>query len=167
MATFGKTTIGTEETSTSSNYIFGCKFTLNENGQVTKISVYCKALVAHNCQCNIYADSAGNPTGSPLGVSQEAEVGTSYAWVHFNYAVSLSLTAGVYHLFIGHQGSVGSWYVKYDAGSTDQLSMLSWTYGVWPDPFAGGTKADYEMSIYATYTPAVAVSRVCREDIFR
>jgi len=156
MATFGKETIGDATSSSDSDKILGSgPFILSEEGDVSKISWYGYLLTsAKNFRAGIYADSAGSPSGSVLGETQETEVGTSPQWWDFTFASPLHLTAANYWLFIFQDAGGGTlkWY-REDA--TAQFAYQMATYPNWPDPISAD-KQDYIMSIYATYTPSAA-----------
>lgn len=158
--TFGYTTAGASTRSLSTNNLNVCKFTLSEDGDVDKLTIYSRGTSTYGgttkiWKATIYSDSSGYPNAyqSPLG----AEVGdtTTAAWRDSTFSSAISLTAGTY--WIGMHKDSGSnhvWY--YDSGSTNQAyytSNGSITYNSPPSTFPGGAsgKAD-NVSVYATYT---------------
>lgn len=156
MATFGKTDIGG---SSATDYdwfsYWACKFTITENGELSKITVYGNNPTGTcNYTCAIYADSGGAPAGR-LGLSNAISIGTTPDWYEFTFSPTISLTGSTpYWLCIGSQAGGWKWY--YASGATNQhAKKLGDTYPP-PDPFgASPTYSAREMSIYGTYTPAV------------
>jgi hypothetical protein len=163
MATFGKTTVGsnTWDMYVADGVKCGCKFTLSESASVSKISVYAKSTFLgnrHYGYAAIYSDSAGAPNAL-LGSTNENDFTSTPAWVDFTFDPPLTLSPGIYWLTFlaadaGPHPYDSPWFMSYyDAGTPNQTA---WRYDTYPfdDPFgAPGGYADYEMSIYATYTP--------------
>lgn len=154
MATFGKTDIGgSTYWGTAGDVKYACKFTLSEDGDISKITLYCRAHEGtSNVRCGIYSDDAGSPDALE-GTSAEVSVSTSWAWRDFAFSPSISLLAGTYWLACIFSVRL---YIVYDAGASNQWVDKADTYSDgFSDPF--GTPAHwyaYEMSIYATYTPS-------------
>jgi len=148
MATFGNTGVGASTGNATSGNLRGSKFTLSENGDITKISVYLVTTSGENAKVGIFKDVGGSPADLEFESSPQVLV---EGWNHFT--VSVSLSAGDYWLCFETQTS-GNIDYKYDAG-TSWYEIHVWNG--WPDPAGGTVAGNREYSIYATYTPSAAV----------
>jgi len=146
MATFGRTSEDTNDTTYGSTYIWGHKFTISEEGDTSSISAYIYRWAAVNVQMAIYTDDA-----PPAKVASSATVQntTGYSWVTAD--ITANLPAGDYWLCICSASDV---YGKY-ATSDEVFYRQTGTYGTWPDTLASWTAyANGIMDIYCTYDPA-------------
>lgn len=150
MGTFGYTTPGDTTVAVSTDKKGGSKFTLSEDGAVTKISVFFLATTSLHAKCGIYSDNAGAPNAL-LGTSQEVSVTPETAWRDFTFTVPVALVAGVYWLVVITDGWI--WIYK-DAGDANQYAWKDDTYSDgFSNPFGvPGAYYAYKASIYATYT---------------
>ena len=146
--TFGKTDIGgTWRSGVNDDCHIGSVYNLPVNGDVSKITAYLKWGGTNKYRANIY-DTSGNLKGE----SAERTDCNADAWYDFAFDPVVSLTAANYWLQI-HQ-SVG-FFIAGDAGTTDQerVSKTDEYDDGAADPYVGNlATADYELSIYATYT---------------
>lgn len=147
---FGKTDIGASDFALGETRCWVCKYTLSEDGDISKITAYVKMVTtAGNMKVCLYDDSASVPNNL-LAESSPVAIGTTYSWVEFT--VSYSASAGVYHMgTIQDEGAS----IKRDSGTSAQVNYKTMTYPTFDNPFGtpGGTR-DYETSIYANYTTA-------------
>ncbi len=156
MATFGKTTVGASWGTDGNGYKSGCKFTLPEEGRVTKLTGHVRGL-AGGPQVRkgvIYADSAGAP-GALKGVTAEVSIAASAAaaWVDLSFATPVDLAAGDYWLGFHTGGNNNASDSAYDT-LTDglQYNFNAYADGA-TDQFGTSTGDPQERSIYATYDP--------------
>lgn len=156
MATFGKTDIGGSNQSTGGiEYLIVCKYTMPENGTITKITAYIRNSGATNGKAAIYSDNAGAPNVKHAE-SNEVSIGAGYSWVDFT--ISHVNNAGSVPLWLGVCVDDG-WQQKYDAGAANQQAYKEVVYPAYPDPYGApdGYQA-FAFSIYATYTPSAEVT---------
>jgi len=155
MATFGYTTKGTAGETTVAERMFAGRFTLTEDGVITKITAY--LIAREKMKITIYNDDGGSP-GSPTtleATTNEVDVPLATdGWVDFTFAVNPTLPAGIYHLAI-LGSNIGTQKIVYDAGAVEQCHYKDITYDGAPDPFGASTHLDRVYSIYATYTPSL------------
>ena len=158
MATFGKTEIGSLESSTVANYLVGSKFTCPSEGDVTKLSAYIKAYTTPgNVKAKIYSDLNGSPKAL-LAESAEVYVGITFAWVDF-LITGLHVYANTPYWLVFFTGITLAY--KQDVGSPSQgfHQTNAWqTYPTNPSTITYPVLRDYERSIYATYTPTGVVT---------
>jgi len=149
--TFGKTDLGANEAVLNENDIYGSKFTLSEDGDVTKISIYMVTGTWHQkIKFAIYDVSGGNPNNLK-GTSEEILSEVGWQWFNATFNPPISLTAGDYYLFVW---STDSWSAfRYDTDGTHAYRNVG--YNDFPNPLEtpDGT-GNYNISIYATYTPS-------------
>jgi len=155
--TFGKTDIGgLIYWGIGDDRKYACRFELTEAGDVSKITLYCRAYTGtSDAKCGIYSDLNGAPDAL-LGTSAEvAGITTTFAWRDFNFSPPISLSADFYWLAVIFNYRL---VVTYDAGLTNQFAHAADLYAdSFEDPFGPAGYEDWEMSIYATYTvPVVA-----------
>lgn len=154
---FGKQTecvgdIGSNTMGTAYDTVWVCRYNLSEDGTVTEISFYCKAVSGTiDVKTVIYDDSATDPNNRK-GISDEvAGIDTTFAWEAF--PANISLIAGDQHL--GWNASADG-NAKYDSGETDQFSREPSPYSSYPnfpDPFGTpNAQLARAASIFATYT---------------
>lgn len=150
MATFGKTNIG--GTDFTSVWWWGCKFTAPEAGDITSISMYGNSTGTASYKLCIWADNAGF-ADTLLAESSSASINTTTQWWTRPVTYSVSASEVVWLGFISDD-----WVQLYrDAGSTNQWEEFDQDYNNWPtapNPPTDNGRYDYELSIYATYTPA-------------
>jgi parallel beta-helix repeat protein len=153
--TFGKTNIG----GTSKSCYFGDthlgKFTLNEDGTVTKITAYISGAWGNpaTVRAGIYSDSAGSPS-RVKGTTSNTVVSATAGWYNFTFSTPLSLTAGTYH--IGFYSGDNDMVCYYDTGSTGQYNYNNWRD--FRDPYPGGSTQNWDISVYATYTSGISTT---------
>jgi hypothetical protein len=153
--TFGNAHEGGGLSSNPVGYLSACKFTVPEDGTITKITSYVwQKSGPANAKAAIYADNADTP-GGLLAESNEVAVPAAEDWV--NFTISHPITQNTDYWLAIYAGGEGIRYV-YDPGSSNQLAY-TWgnTYPSFPDPFGANYGPDYHdwnMSIYATYTPS-------------
>jgi len=158
MATFGKTDIATDNISHGhiNNEIHGTQFTLTEDGEVSKISLYCEVNGDIPAKCAIYDSIATVPTNLE---GETAEVNLlavdPAAWVDFVFVAPLALSAGDYYLvYFAGNANIELWY--------DNVGLTHWDPNAYPnfsDPFVSAGNVVREISIYATYTPSAAAGK--------
>ena len=152
--TFGEDEVGgTLQDGISDDKIYGYKFSLGVDGNVSSITYYTAydskyGGTAHSVQYGIYDNSSPAVLkGSSSGV---ALASTSYSWK--TDSVSASLSSGTYSLCFNHEKNYGQW--AYDRTTNNEVFKNSVIYPSWPTPI---TDFDYasnrQFSIYATYTP--------------
>jgi hypothetical protein len=175
MATFGNTNIEATAAGLTQDFTRCTRFTLTENGDVTKITIYGKRAAANqHVTAGIYSvDTADTPdsAGALLGVTEEVALPESDAWYDLNFSPSIALSAGDYWLAFGVDTNAGGAPTFYRSnGAADKHGIFADTYS---DGFAttGGawinytTFDQYLYSIYATYTPS-GESAVVRASVF-
>jgi len=151
--TFGKTEVGGENWTGAEDRVYLCKFTLGEDGDVTKISLYGQLTSASsvNLQCAIYNDSAGEPNARQ-GVSAEVSVNNTLQWWEFTCDPAISLTAGVYWFGWNQKTDPPVFRYYFDTVSgAARYKTYEYDDG-FPATVSGMTNLDKELSIYATYT---------------
>lgn len=159
MATFGKTAIGgTGPQGNNADGTSPCKFTLSEAGSVTSITWYGNKQTAGVSAIKfiIYANDGVGGTepiegATVLGVTSELSLSATEQWWTASLT-AVALSAGTYWLSWTSDNS--SQYF-YDAGGTNQRYSVADTYsdGVADPCPSGGSYANRDISIYATYTP--------------
>lgn len=151
MATLGYTTTG------ASNDLvvrpFTCKFTSSEAGEITSMTSRLWSTGSANFKFVIYSDSSGAP-GSLLATS----AAQAYTTTPTNYTVAISYTFAASEVL--HLGVISNDNIQYnyDAGATAQFNSCgpNYTYPTPEDPASAPTDTyAREVTIYATYTPAV------------
>jgi len=150
--TFGKTDIGGSDNVLSGNYKEGSKYTLSENGSVTKGYIYTKDNSgSFNCKFVIY--NVDGDTASTLVATSDEVVVDTLGWYMFTFDPAVDLSAGEYMLAWIHSDYF--FYKYYDAGTTGQGEQNADTYADGPsDPFGNSAKTDRAYSIYCEYTPS-------------
>lgn len=155
MATFGRTTIASQTTTSTGNLIRGSKFTLSEKGSVTSLSWYGSKTVGDTLmKCAVYDNTgAGAKAGNLLITSAEVTINSvTDQWWTFSVSPAVILVAGDYWLeFAFDNNTINIWFENVD--NEDYQSI---TYPTIPSPWGvthNTTTKDY--SIYATYTPIV------------
>jgi hypothetical protein len=147
--TFGKTNIGSTSTPCYVGDTHLGRFTLNEDGAVTKITAYISGAWGNpaTVRAGIYSDSAGSPS-RVKGTTGDTVVSATAGWYNFTFSTPLSLTAGTYH--IGFYSGDHDMVCYYNTGSTGQYNYKNWrNFG---DPYPGGSTQNWDISVYATYT---------------
>jgi len=152
--TFGKTDIGSDGQTggNTSDYVFGWKYTLPENGYVTKITTYFQIGSASggNYRCLIY-DSSNNLKGETTARNWGSS--KAFSWEDFVFASPLYLTAGDYWLclFMDNNSSAYT-LIKYDNGDANQAAYDTVAWNGAPNPVSWDGYWARAGSIYATYT---------------
>lgn len=161
MATFGRTdTTGVNQLNNiSNNAISGGKYTLSENGTVTKVSIFLKK---QSGTSSVKAVIVGASDGKIVsnGVSGGVSItSTSYGWIHFTFTNNPSLTAGDYILCLVASVS-GGFGPQHAGNSTGGASKFASNNYATPTDPGTSTPAAWKLCIYATYTPATSVKSV-------
>lgn len=156
---------------TSKNNKQGCKFTLTDTGDVTKVSMYLRgtnsSLHCHTRALIYEADSGGYPAvfrGGSVDVDISGAPGAGERWVDFTFSPVLSLTPGDYWICFFAGGPSSSWCLEiaYDfiAGQAHAGRPDAFADGP-SDPFGTLALLDANvLSIYATYTITVVNATV-------
>lgn len=158
MSTFGVTTPGGSSGSIGSGYIRLGKFTLPENGDLSKITAY---LANPNASAQVIrgivyaADGADGAPSTYKGMTAEVSVadGTAAGWKDLAFASLLSLVAGDYYLgvFAGNESSQVRLYYATVTGNRYHW-RTSDVYPTPPSPWTGGSVlTNVLFSINATY----------------
>lgn len=151
MATFGTTSIGSNTTGHGTDDSVVNKFTLSEDGDVSKLTAYTKGTLAtENSKGVIYSDNAGEPEDL-LGTSNSTSVSTTAAWRDYTFASVVSLTAGDYWLGVVSDGPITS-YNETTGGSRRISNDSSYTSPVDPWNVGSDSAGSHDTSVYATYT---------------
>ncbi len=157
MSTFGRTSLGASSALFFQNRINGCKATLSEDGDVTKLTIHCRGRgTGGNSKVRgvIYTDSSG--PDALRGVTSEVTVlqDAAEADVDLTFSSAVSLTAGDYWLMLW-QGDNG-FYIYYDTGASGIEKEKAVAYsptGNPEDPLTGETDNTHNFGpLYATYT---------------
>ena len=160
MATFGKTDVGSSAWNFATGYTYACRYHLDEDGVVTVILVYNGNESAFGLvRVGIYDESEGLPNNRVAVTDTKDAI---FGWNSFN-GLNVPLSAGYYWIAVYFAMEQASG-MRYDAGESGQLQYKD---AEMPNPFGvPDLSSDRAISIYAVYTLAVRVSRVCWEDIF-
>ena len=155
-ATFGKTDVGVNclvGLPNANNTKSTSQFTLSENGDVTKLTVYFNDVdIFHNGGVlkGIIYDSSGDAANNLKGVTTEyTQVDNNTAeWEDITFASPVNLTAGNY--FIGVISSTPKTTCA-DVAGNNNLNADTYSDGA-SDPFGEPITSTLQKSIYATYT---------------
>ena len=152
--TFGFTGVGGTQGDAAEGFAYLFKFTMTDNGYVTKISVYENGKFGVDfiqSRASIYSDNAGAPDAL-LAQSSDITVSGTAGWN--DYTISTSLTVGTYWLGIVDKSAGSDIIYYFDAGSTNQRAEDQLTGDAYNNPCTpeGWGYADEKASIYATYT---------------
>lgn len=149
MAVLGNNTIGASDWTTAKG--MACKFTCPATaGDITEIVANIWSTGDADLRYLIYEDNAGEP-GDLLATGSTGNFNTTQQWV--TLAISYSFTAlQVLHLAVIANDTVR---IAYDAGSTNQATELlpEYNYPTPEDPANVNAQFDFNLSIYANYTP--------------
>lgn len=163
MATFGNTNedVNNGSTGLTPEFLMVCKYTLTENGYISKLSIYTKIDVglSFNMKGVIYSDNSGAPNALQGSASNVTNVNsTTLAWYDLNFSSVISLTAGVYWLGVVGQSDWGG--NQFAVGTTNQYAyVINSDYytsvpSTFPEPHTwDGPRA---IDIYATYTTTIS-----------
>lgn len=152
--TFGYTTEGGYASISSNleNNIIGSKFTCLVDGVVQNIKAYIRVSTDYDGSAKAAMYFASNDTL----VASSSEITLSYAgnvaeWQTFTFAGTHNVSAGTeYILVVWSEQTSSSYYLYYDAGSTNQGYNQTIAYtGTFPDPLVPSNN-DREYSIYCT-----------------
>lgn len=149
--TFGKTDVGATINHFPNASLSACRFTLSQNGNVSKLTVYFKGTnsnhVGGDARCVIYDVSGGEPNAL---VAQSDVVNVPDGvdgWIDFPLPSPISLTAADYYL------GIISAFVLEGAMTVAGVNRLSSASGLTPpNPFGTSSSSSNQKSIYATYT---------------
>jgi len=164
VALFGNTATETGGEADWHNYKGGAKFTLSENGDVTKLSVLVANTSAGHGACNImgliYADSDKMLEGAtaPAAITDNQAKG----WVDCTFSSGISLAAGDYWLLLfGDADADGVWFYADDDSGAGGWNADTYVGGP-ADPMGALTGETTNYAIYATYTasPDIAVADI-------
>lgn len=151
--TFGRTDTGSTNGGLAGNYKWASKFTCNDTGQVTKISLYVTIDTGiWTGKAAIYSDNAGTPNAL-LGTSDAVTVNAA-GWWDFPFSVPISVTSGSMYWLAVISGDSMSYGVSM-AVSNFCFNADTYTDG-FSDPFGAKTDVVYEACIYATGITGVA-----------
>ena len=163
MTTFGNTgTAGTVSNQWGNNKV-GSRFTLTENALVSSITAelrdYAEVGQTDAVRYGVY-DASENLKGS----TNQGNTPAARAAVQLNFATSLSLPAGEYHLKAIFNARTEFWR---DTGSTSQYESNADTYSDgFADPMGEPAETqDWSMEIYATYTPSGGLSQTITDTV--
>jgi len=148
MATFGNTTIKPDPTYIMSGIIFGTKYPLAQEGQITSISVYLSA-AAGDIRHAIYSDDAGAPDALQCETDPAA---AAIGWNPLNTLTNPTLQPGDYWIVTQVSSDISE--VRTTVGDPDQGFWLFRAWGAFPDPCP--TPHFYvfsDHSNYSTYNP--------------
>jgi len=163
---FGYDAIGGTEHTQGANYIDAVNYQAPTTGNITTVSFYCKTNNATgHIKIFMYSDNTtNNSPNTLLATSNEVTVGTSYSWVNFTLAASVTATQ-YYHFGWMSESTV---YSRYDAGSATQWHWKDGvTYPTPPNPFNTTNNpepskvslyASYNLTTVNTYTIAVTIT---------
>jgi len=153
MATFGRCSeSGATSYGAAYDRIYLTKATLNEDGDVTKISIYGKAASGSiHMKAAIYSDNNGQPNALQ-GVSAEVTVNTTLKWWDFSFSPAVSLTAGTWWIGWNHDGPVDFTY--YYVTESGMGRWMNYTYNSFPDPIGSMNSINKSLCVCATYTPS-------------
>ncbi|MBU0598925.1 hypothetical protein KKF61_08145 [Patescibacteria group bacterium] len=180
MAVFGNTNLESagnaqidygSETDTG-EYIAGAQFTAPASGTVTSITVYLRFVAGSrqgphfSVKCAIYERDAVSETHDLVGVTEERHftwaVSAIDGWFTFNIVSGTgAIVSGTDYILAAWgeveagTGSTSGLYIKYTvAGASDYYYVATPYTGTYPDPWTAADLADFDVSIYATYTPS-------------
>jgi hypothetical protein len=151
MATVGKTTIGSIYRGAAETYIWGSKITMPEDGQISSITAFIKRNTGTYGKFAIY-----DSTGKKLAESSPVMLPTVESWT--NFPISALCRAGQTYYFVVLADGIT--YILADEGIAGggQEVRVSWqTYPTFPETIDWSEVYDYELSIYATYTPTTII----------
>lgn len=153
MATYGKTDIGDSETTAPSDYIFGTRFTMPEDGLITAVDAYIRSYSGdtRSVSLGIYSVTSNDPVN--LLASYEIENIFSETWQWWEFTFSYEGSANTeYHFQIC---ASNGFMAKYDADVSEKSAFKSGVGYSLPNPYpANPNHNNYILSIFATYTPA-------------
>lgn len=160
MSTFGDIGHGTVGGSTTVDKLRIRKFTLSENGSVSKLSIYCdgsgSGTGSQVVKGVIYADSSGTPGAIVGGLTNEATVtdGQAAGEVDLTYASPVALSAGDYWLgaWFGANTNTIRWYNDGTTGATVRYWDDDYDAPPPADPYSSGSSSTTKYAIQATYT---------------
>lgn len=156
MATIGITTVG-NLTKSIQAYTTGTAVTMPENGQLTTMHCYIyEPTGTAGVTCGIAAnDGGGGAPGTLLEDTDEQIAPSTPGWVTFTLDSPLSLNNGdtVYLIVNGENVTGNVFYYAYPYGPyTNYRSAPGYIPGTVYVP-SSTYDSNYEISIYATYTP--------------
>jgi uncharacterized repeat protein (TIGR02543 family) len=146
--TVGVTTVLSDATTVVLRRAIPC--TMPEAGKVQSLSMYHDAGSGLMILA-VYSDSSGKP-GSRIALTNTTTVSSTQGWQTIPLQSPISVSAGqkIWLAWV-FQNSVG---IRAAAGTPGRAdSGLGWTAGM-PTTFGTSSLANYNYSIYATYTPA-------------
>ena len=154
MATFGPTEPLPEVVSTGANYINGGRYICPEEGDVTKISIYCQGYTAPvNLIAKIYSDVDGGPD-TLLAESLPVTIPTTWGWVDF--PISLHVTANTPYWLAAFSEKTWGFTNRLNQPKRGFYQTDAWqTYPNNPGRITYPVFVDKERGMYATYTPQV------------
>lgn len=156
MATLGYSTIGTAGTENWNGPYFGCKFTPTEDGDITKIWVYCSYPFGagdYDFKVAVYTESGGEWDVKAVEATSAVKYNATAKWMSVDISYAITNGTPIYLAAFGESGFA----VPYDAGAAAQtLSKWSATYPTFENPDSGIEIDTFSrvMSIYAEYTPS-------------
>jgi len=148
--TFGKTDVGGTAADLYQYNIRGCNFMLPVDGTVTKVSVYLTNTGSDNFPFSVLIY---NSSRNFIARSEQTLALPLNGW--YNFSFSQPLRAGIYNLAFWTSGGSGTTSMYQDTGTAGQSGLDYEMYNSPPNPITwdSGTQ-NYNMSIYATYTPS-------------
>jgi len=181
MATFGNTNYEAggniqidygSETDTG-EYIAGAQFTAPASGTVTSITVYLvftagsRQAPDYLVKCAIYERDAVSETHDLVGVTEELEFTwvpktANNGWYEFDIVSGSGTIASGTDYILAMWGEVqaggganSALYGRFTLlGASDYYYVATPYTGTYPDPWTAADVANFDVSIYATYTPS-------------
>lgn len=152
MATFGRTTIGSQNGGSSGNLLRGSSFALIEPGIITKLSFYtANQGTTAKMKCAVYDNTGvGGKAGNLKLTSSEVSINSAVnQWWDFPVTNGF-LNPGTYWLCFGYDNNSINIFFE----NNDNEDFQSITYPTFTTPWVVHATTTKDYSIYATYTPA-------------
>ena len=155
MATFGHTGIGVSSINQAANELDLVKYTLSENGDISKLTFYSERAGSSgttNQKGVIYDDDGTSAEpATQLAVGSAVNANTNPAWR--DSTLTVSLIAGNYWLALANETTADNYYFD-DTADLSRWKSLAGYYATPPNPWPNATDnhATDKFSIYATYT---------------
>ncbi len=162
MSTFGNTNSGSNYDYQNITYTMGGKFTLEEAGDVSKLTAFITNNIAGHAACNIKgilraADGAGGAPGTLKGVSVATAVADAFEDnKDFSFSSAVSLTAADYWLLLLGDASAAGCAIFAQATTGGASGYAADTYASPDDPLTTWNGGAYVMCMYGTYTPTAS-----------
>lgn len=156
-------------------YIAGAQFTAPADGTVTSITVFLRFTAGsrqdpgYHVKCAIYERDSVSNTHDRVGVTEQlyfkaigGDYPTTNGWYTFDIVSGTgTIVDGTDYIFavwgeiLVGTGSSSGLYAKFaTAGASDYYYVATPYTGTYPDPWTASDLADFDVAIYATYTPS-------------